>query len=279
IGAVIGFAAAKLVSGQSELEVFLLFLVLFLALYLFTVSYTLMSLFITMLIAFMYDLLLGGISLDLMGARVLDTIAGAVIAFSASALVLPKKTKDKVGDALDDFFNELQSYISVYLKSFMRTDRVSFTDQAFDLDQKLQAVKDEAASLLQRPGALTRSGIGRWMTVTTAINYYAKHLLASANRKADGKVSDQLYGLFEETEDKLSQNIESLRTFLKGEESRISLWSLSEERSQIEKLTPSRLHSRIDVIHHLYYVWRINQSILAIGKEIGAEITEEKGEG
>jgi uncharacterized membrane protein YgaE (UPF0421/DUF939 family) len=279
IGAVIGFGAAKLVSGHSELEIFLLFLVLFLALYLFTVSYTLMSLFITMLIAFMYDLLLGGISLDLMGARVLDTIAGAVIAFSVSALVLPKKTKDKVGDALDEFFNELQSYVSVYLKSFMRTERVSYTDQAFDLDQKLQAVKDEAASVLQRPGALTRSGIGRWITVTTAINYYAKHLLASANRKSDGKVSDQLYELFEETEGKLSHNIESLRTYLKGEERRLSLWSLSVERSQIEKLAPSRLHSQIDVIHHLYYVWRINQSILAIGREVGAEIIEEKGEG
>jgi uncharacterized membrane protein YgaE (UPF0421/DUF939 family) len=278
IGAVIGFGAAKLVSGQSELEVFLLFLVLFLALYLFTVSYTMMSLFITMLIAFMYDLLLGGISMELMGARVLDTIAGAVIALSVSALVLPKKTKHKVGDALDEFFNELESYVSAYLKGFMKSDNTPLTDQAFDLDQKLQAVKDEAASILQRPGALTRSGIGRWITVTTAINYYAKHLLASSNRKADPQVTDQLYVTVEETEEKLTQNIESLRGLLKGTGSNRHLWSLNDERAQVEKIAPSRLHSQLDIIHHLYYIWRINQSILTIGKEVGAEVIETKGE-
>ncbi|MEL3972933.1 FUSC family protein [Rossellomorea oryzaecorticis] len=278
IGAIIGFGAAKLVSGQSELEVFLLFLVLFMALYFFTVSYTMMSLFITMLIAFMYDLLLGGISMELMGARVLDTIAGAVIALSVSALVLPKKTKHKVGDALDEFFNELESYVSAYLKGFLKNDNPPLTDQAFDLDQKLQAVKDEAASILQRPGALTRSGIGRWITVTTAINYYAKHLLASSNRKADPLVTDQLYVSVEETEEKLTQNIEALRGLLKGTGSNRQLWSLNDERAQVEKIAPSRLHSQLDIIHHLYYIWRINQSILTIGREVGAEVIETKGE-
>ncbi|WP_175986408.1 FUSC family protein [Bacillus sp. Marseille-Q1617] len=278
IGAIIGFGAAKLVSGQSELEVFLLFFVLFMALYLFTVSYTMMSLFITMLIAFMYDLLLGGISMQLMGARVLDTIAGAVIALSVSALVLPKKTKHKVGDALDDFFNELESYVSVYLKGFMKSDNPPLTDQAFDLDQKLQAVKDEAASILQRPGALTRSGIGRWITVTTAINYYAKHLLASSNRKADPQVTNHLYAVLGETEEKLTHNIKSLRGLMKGSEGKAHFWSLNEERAEVEKLAPSRLHSQLDIIHHLYYIWRINQSILAIGKEVGADVREMKGE-
>ncbi|MCA1057036.1 FUSC family protein [Rossellomorea aquimaris] len=276
IGAIIGFGAAKLVSGQSELEVFLLFLVLFMALYVFSVSYTLMSLFITMLIAFMYDLLLGGISVGLMGARVVDTIAGAMIALSVSAFVFPKRTKDKVGDAFDAFFEELQSYLSLYLKSFMKTESVPLTDQAFDLDQKLQAVRDEAASILQRPGALTRSGFGRWITVTTAINYYAKHLLASSNRKADPKVTDPLHRVMEETEKKLTENIETLRGLLKGTIVKGRLRSLDEERAQIEKLAPSRLHSQLDIIHHLYYVWRINQSILAIGREAGAEIIESK---
>ncbi|XXM71592.1 FUSC family protein [Lysinibacillus sphaericus] len=278
IGAIIGFGAARLVSGHSELEVFLLFLVLFLAFYLFSVSYTLMSLFITMLIALMYDLLLGGISVQLMGARVLDTIAGAVIALSVSAFVLPKKTRDKVGDSLDEFFEELESYVSSYLKSFMKTESTPLADQAFDLDQKLQAVRDEAASILQRPGALTRSGIGRWITVTTAINYYAKHLLASSNRKADPKVTEKLTAILEETESKLTGNIETLRALLKGTESKGYLLSLNEERAKVEKLAPSRMQSQFDIIHHLYYVWRINQSILAIGKDVGAEVIEAKGE-
>lgn len=279
IGAILGFGAAKLVSGNSELEVFLLFFVLFLAFYLFTVSYTLMSLFITMLIAFMYDLLLGGISMQLMGARVIDTIAGAAIALSVSAFVFPKKTKDKVADAFDDFLEELGGYVSSYIKTFTNIEDKPLTDQAFDLDQKVQGIKDEAQSLLQRPGSMTRSGIGRWITVVTAINYYAKHLLASSHRKVPAKVSDELNSVFQQTEEKITHNIEMLRGLLKEKESTRVFLSLSEEREKIETLAPSRLKSQIDLIHHLYYVWKINQSIVALGEELGAEVEEIKTEG
>ncbi|MHA7139527.1 FUSC family protein [Rossellomorea arthrocnemi] len=279
IGAILGFGAAKLVSGNSELEVFLLFVVLFLALYLFTVSYTLMSLFITMLIAFMYDLLLGGISMELMGARVIDTIAGAAIALSVSAFVFPKKTKDKVADTFDDFLEELAGYVSSYIKTFTNIEDKPLTDQAFDLDQKLQGIKDEAQSLLQRPGSMTRSGIGRWITVVTAINYYAKHLLASSHRKLPAKVSDELNSVFQQTEEKITYNIETLRELLREKESARVFWSLSEEREKIETLAPSRLKSQMDLIHHLYYVWKINQSIVALGEELGAEVKETQTKG
>ncbi|MFI8577956.1 FUSC family protein [Rossellomorea aquimaris] len=279
IGAILGFGAAKLVSGNSELEVFLLFVVLFLAFYLFTVSYTLMSLFITMLIAFMYDLLLGGISMELMGARVIDTIAGAAIALSVSAFVFPKKTKDKVADAFDDFLEELGGYVSSYIKTFTNIEDKPLTDQAFDIDQKLQGIKDEAQSLLQRPGSMTRSGIGRWITVVTAINYYAKHLLASSHRKVPAKVSDELNSVFQQTEEKITHNIETLRELLREKESARVFWSLSEEREKIETLAPSRLKSQMDLIHHLYYVWKINQSIVALGEELGAEVKETQTKG
>jgi uncharacterized membrane protein YgaE (UPF0421/DUF939 family) len=279
IGAILGFGAAKLVSGNSELEVFLLFVVLFLAFYLFTVSYTLMSLFITMLIAFMYDLLLGGISIQLMGARVIDTIAGAAIALSVSAFVFPKKTKDKVADAFDDFLEELGGYVSSYIKTFTNIEDKPLTDQAFDLDQKLQGIKDEAQSLLQRPGSMTRSGIGRWITVVTAINYYAKHLLASSHRKVPAKVSDELKSVFQQTEEKITYNIETLRELLKEKESARVFWSLSEEREKIETLAPSILKSQMDLIHHLYYVWKINQSIVALGEELGVEVKETQTKG
>ncbi|KPL58256.1 FUSC family protein [Rossellomorea vietnamensis] len=272
IGAIIGFGAANLVSGNSKLEVVLLFVVLFLAFYLFPVSYTLMSLFITMLIAFMYDLLLGGISIQLMGARVIDTIAGAVIALIVSAYVFPKRTKDKVADSFDDFFGDLQGYVSSYIKTFTVPKDKALTDQAFDLDQKLQAIKDEAQSMLQRPGSLTRSGVGRWITVVTAINYYAKHLLASSPRKVPATFSEELSSAFSETEEKISQNIETLRQLLKEQRSAPVMWDLSPERERIETQAPSRRKSQVDLIHHFYYVWRINQSIVALGVELGAEV-------
>ncbi len=274
-GAIIGFGAAKLVTGHSELEVVLLFSALFLAFYLFPVSYTLMSLFITMLIAFMYDILLGGISLGLMGARVIDTIIGAIIALTVSAFVFPKKTKDKVADSFDDFLEELENYVSSYIRSFTDTADKELTDQAFELDQKLQGIKDEAQSLVQRPGLMRPSGVSRWITVVSAINYYAKHLLASTHRNRDLPVSKELSEVFSQTDEKITHNIQSLRQSLKGNENKAVLWSLNEERQQVETLAPSRLKLKRDLIHHMYYVWRINQSIVTLGKELGAELNEE----
>ncbi|MGF2616103.1 FUSC family protein [Rossellomorea vietnamensis] len=271
LGAIAGFIAAKLVTGNVILEVFLLFLVIFLTFYVFTVSYTWMSFFITMLIAFMYDLLLGGISVELISARVIDTIAGALIALLVSAYILPKKTTDKVTESFDDFLEELKEYTSDYLQSFLTKEPKELTDQAFDIDQKLQVIKDEAQSLLQRPDSMRKSGISRWMLVVTAINYYAKHLLASSHRKpTTGALPAELQDVIKKTEGKLRKNIDLLQDLIKEKENDSLFWSLDEERDLIETLSPSRQRGKIDLIHHMYYIWRINQSIAALGKELGA---------
>ncbi|WP_257352147.1 FUSC family protein [Pseudalkalibacillus decolorationis] len=270
IGAAVGFGMAKLVSGHSILEIILLFLVIFLAFYLFSVSYTLMSVFITMLIAFMYDLLLGGITFQLLEARVIDTIAGAAIALSVSTVIFPKKTKDKVADTFDDFLTELNPYVTDYVKGFREDVNVKeLTDSAFSMDQKLQSIKDEARSLLQRPGALSHSGIARWITIFTAINYFARHLIASSYRK-NFDYPDELVKVFIQIEEKLDHNIETLRELIKGTKRTATVYSLKNEREQIERLAPSRNQSHRDLIHHLYYVWRINQSLVALAVDLGA---------
>jgi uncharacterized membrane protein YccC len=271
IGAVFGFAAAKLVSGHAVLEVTLMFFVIFLMFYVFPVSYTWMSFFITMLIAFMYDLLLGGISAALIGARVIDTIAGALIALLVSAFVLPKKTKGKVTETFDEFLDELKTYVSAYLGSLINTEPSELTDKAFELDQKLQVIRDEAHPLLQRPSSVRKSGISRWMMVVTAINYYAKHLLASSYRNVKMNLPDELREVCNLTDEKLQHNIELLQELIKEKDVHSSFWSLDEERMKVETLSPSRKKGKIDLIHHMYYVWRINQSIIALGKELGAE--------
>ncbi|WP_409254225.1 FUSC family protein [Bacillus sp. SCS-153A] len=270
IGAVFGFAAAKLVSGHAMIEVFLMFVVIFLMFYVFTVSYTWMSFFITMLIAFMYDLLLGGISVELIAARVIDTIAGALIALLVSAFVLPKKTKGKVTEAFDDFLSELRSYTSAYLSTFKSEQKIELTDQAFELDQKMQAIRDEAQSLLQRPDSLKKSGVGRWMTVVTAINYYAKHLLASSHRNVNAEIPSELQDVFQTIDRKLTANIEQLQELLKEKEIHSGFWSLDEERKMVETFSPTRQKGQ-DLVHHLYYIWRINQSIITLGKDLGAK--------
>ncbi|MFD2679601.1 FUSC family protein [Bacillus seohaeanensis] len=276
LGAAIGFLVAKLVSDHAVMEVVLIFLVVFLSFYLFAVSYTLMSLFITMLIAFMYDILLGGITFTLLGARVIDTIAGAAIALLVSAVIFPKKTKDKVADTLDEFLVELLPYVTDYVRSFREDiDVKGLADKAFAMDLKLQSIKDEAYSLVNRPGGLSHSGIARWITIFTAINYYSKHLVASSYRKNFDYPAD-LVKVFEQMEEKLEHNINLLRTLITEKEREGKLYSLIDEREKIERLTPSRNQSHLDLIHHLYYVWRINQSIVTLGVDLGGKEVKER---
>ncbi len=270
IGAVIGFTLARLVSGHSALEVTLIFVAVFFAFYLLEVSYTLMSMFITMLVAFMYDLLLGGISISLIGARVLDTIAGAAIAFGVSTFVFPKKTKDKVADSFNEFLTELKPFVTEYIRGFREDVNVKeLSGSAFALDQKLQTIKTEAQSLTQKPGSPRHSDVNRWITIFAAINYYARHLVASSYRKGFD-YPDELVEVFKRIEEKLDLNIETLMEVIKGNGDGALVYSLEKEREQIERLAPTRKQSQRDLIHHLYYVWRINKTILELAVELGA---------
>ncbi|MGP4108028.1 FUSC family protein [Virgibacillus sp. L01] len=272
IGAVIGFMLAKMLAGHSTLELILLFLVIFLAFYLITVSYTLMSVFITMLIAFMYDILLGGISFSLIGSRVVDTIAGAIIALGVSTVIFPKKTKDKVADVTDDYLAELKPFVTSYVRRFREDVSVKeLTDSAIDIDNKLQLIEDEARPLLiKRTQTSSTSDVSRWVTIFTAINYFARHLVASSYRKKFDYPAE-LVDTFKQVEEKLEHNMDILGELIKGTERTGTVYRLEKEREQIEQLAPSMSQSHQDLIHHLFYVWRINQSIVALAIDLGAD--------
>ncbi|WP_079480256.1 FUSC family protein [Halobacillus salinus] len=268
IGAIIGFGLAQMVSGQPVLEVTLIFTFIFFAFYLFTVSYTIMSLFITMLIAFMYDLMLGGISYQLLGARVIDTIAGAAIALGVSAFIFPTKTMDKVSDAFVDYLNELESYVTAYLSSFQQKEEVkNLAEYGFRLDEKLQSIEEAAKPILQGPGGKKYSGLPRRVTVFTAINYYAKHLVASSYQKHIIE-SEEMKDLLEELEQVFTHNLQVLKSILEHDDQEMEWKDLKEIRSKIEYLAPKPNESQVDLIHHLYYIWKMNEAFrLLVEKE------------
>ncbi|RWZ60916.1 FUSC family protein [Halobacillus fulvus] len=269
IGAVVGFVLAQFVSGYAVVEVGLIFLAIFFAFYLLTVSYTMMSLFITMLIAFMYDLILGGISYELLGARVVDTIAGAAIALGVSAYIYPTKTMDKVTETFIDYLDDLDEYVLQYMKSFHKDVSVKdLAEKAFILDGKLQSLREDAKPVLNGPGVKKYSGLTSWLTIFIAINYYAKHLVASSYQK-NFHYPDEVGSLFQVVEEKFSHNIEVLSNRIESNDHSSLLYDLSEEREAIEQFKADQENG--DLVHHLYYVWKINKSLLVFGEQLGLE--------
>ncbi|MCP3027989.1 FUSC family protein [Halobacillus sp. A5] len=269
LGAILGFFFAEMVSGHSELETILLFAVVFFAFYLLTVSYMMMSLFITMLIAFMYDLLLGGISFSLLGARVIDTIAGAGIALFVSSFLFPTRTRDKVYETFKDYLDELENYLIPYIRSFTETtDIKTLAEQAFILDEKLQVILNEAEPIMKHPGTRRHSELPKWVTIFTAMNYYADHLVASSYQKNIG-FPKEIQNVFPDLEKKLVHNITTVKQRLNGESGPSTLFTLKIEREQIERGAPLEHQHYIDLVHHVYYIWRINQSLLLLGEKLG----------
>ncbi|WP_240335359.1 FUSC family protein [Paraliobacillus sediminis] len=270
-GAITGFVLAQLVSGHTEIEVVLLFIVVFFTFYFLTVSYTLMSLFITILIAFMYDILLGGISYQLLGLRVIDTICGALIALAVSTFIFPTKTTDKVSQSFIDYLTLLNSFSTDYVKGFREeVDVKSLSRSAFDMDLNLQLIKNAAQSLIQRPNSLVDHEVIRWITVFTAMNYYAKHLVASSYQN-EFDFPEELIADFGKIEEKIQHNVEMLRALISGNKRQGVVYHLGEQRERIERLAISENVNKNDLTHHLYYVWKINESIVLLALELGAK--------
>ncbi|MGG1687476.1 FUSC family protein [Pseudalkalibacillus sp. NRS-1564] len=272
-GAVAGFGLAHLLEGRLVLELIALFCCIFMAFYLLSISYAMMMFWMTMLIAIMYDFILGGITEQILIARVFDTLAGAFIGFLAAAVIYPKTTREKVADTAEDFLNKLNEYVSDYLESFSHTEKnFNFTNQAFGIDEQMRKIVEDARPLRNRPAILARSGIERWLTVLTAINYFAKHLLASTNRNNRSTIIEGSENTLFEVNEVIKHNVHTLLKLLKGETG-LTMYSLNKEREHIEGLSEKVEYADVNLkkfVNDLYYIWRINQSLLILGKELGS---------
>ncbi|HET7658043.1 MAG TPA: FUSC family protein [Bacillales bacterium] len=279
-GAIVGFGLDHLITGLPFVEIPLLFLCIFMGFYLIPISYALMIFWITMLLAIMYNLLLGGISEQLLLSRVVDTLIGAGLGASATAFLFPIRTKDKVRDTMVGFFTLLKENVTAHLDKFKNLE-VTGTQahQAFELDQKLQMVKNDADPLTKRPGYLGRSGIEHQLTVLTAMNYYAKHLVASTNRTQPQKVNKRIVETIKLVNICLTENIDTLcRLFQDKEKKQAVVWDLKEEREQIER-SPDRNKENgepTQLIYDLYYIWRINKAILSLAEDMGAQVQKKQ---
>ncbi|MGA9290776.1 MAG: hypothetical protein WBV93_20780, partial [Anaerobacillus sp.] len=70
----------------------------------------------------------------------------------------------------------------------------------------------------------------------------------------------------------IKHNIKTLLELLKGETG-IFMYHLNKEREHIEGLSENRTDEDLEVkkfVNDMYYIWRINQSLLILGKELGS---------
>ena len=98
-----GVLVATLVSGNSIAAMAMIFVCLFCAFYFMKVTYSLMTFWISTMLALMYGLL-GEFTYRLLVLRIEETAVGAVIGIAAAMLVLPINTRAKIRDDARTFF-------------------------------------------------------------------------------------------------------------------------------------------------------------------------------
>lgn len=275
LGAAVGFVVASFVS-PGILEITLLFICVFMAFYFFPITYSFMSFWITMMLAFMYDMLLGGISESLLLARVLDTVVGVGIGLAVSALVFPKRTRDKITDTSVEYVAALKEFVHTYLHRFTKQYALAnLADKGMELEKKLKQLHVDSDPIIK--GFVGRSRLQQFLTVFTAINYYAKHLVASSTRNGAFYKEAEFHGVVKEVEEKVASNFTQLEKALRGERGTY-VYTLEDVRQKIEQSldyfdtsVQSRNLQHLQLLHNIYYVWKINQSVVHLAKELGAE--------
>jgi uncharacterized membrane protein YccC len=183
LGVPAGLLIAKLVSGNQAASLILVFVCLFCAFYFMKVTYSVMTFWITTMLALLYGLI-GQFTYGLLLQRIEDTAIGAVIGVGVAMLVLPVHTKTTIRNDARAFFTTLAGVIEESVASLLGDDTAANpTETARQLDRDLEQFRTTAKPLTAGLAGLAgRRSIRHGLRVLTACDHYARVLARSSDR-------------------------------------------------------------------------------------------------
>ncbi|MCV7409572.1 hypothetical protein AWC05_25100 [Mycobacterium florentinum] len=217
LGVPCGILAATLVAGDKTTSLVAIFVCLFCAFYFMTVTYSLMTFWITTMLALLYGLM-GQFSFGVFLLRIEETAIGAVIGVSVAILVLPTNTRTAIRDDTLAFLKALTALIEISTATMFGNDEaVSPTEQARQLDRNLQQFRITAKPLLAGVAGLAgRRSIRRGLRIFTACDRYGRSLARSSERYQDHFGSPQLADAFTAAAEQTRNNIDALAALVDG---------------------------------------------------------------
>jgi hypothetical protein len=176
-GVLAGMSLAVLVSGHELLGLLVMFGCAFLALYLVRVSQTMLALWITAVLAVLYGLI-GQFSVQTLVLRIEETAVGAAMGMLAAYLVLPKRTQEAFGEALDDMVDAADAVLAVSVERILGREPTRPPGMLTqDLHKALSTLRERSKPLdSPLPWRRGRSSYQRTLRVLTAVEHYARSL-------------------------------------------------------------------------------------------------------
>ena len=212
-GVLAGMGLAVLVSGHELLALVALFGCAFLALYLVRISQTMLALWITAVLAVLYGLI-GQFSVQTLVLRIEETAVGAAMGTLAAYLVLPKRTREAFGEALDDLVEAADTVLAASVGRILGQEPASPPGQlTSDLHKALSTLRERSKTLESPlPWRRGRSSYQRTVRVLTAVEHYT-HSLAQL---ADGIREPEWAPTLQPAAACVRANLDALRQLLHG---------------------------------------------------------------
>lgn len=221
LGVPCGVLVATLLTGHKTAALAGIFVCLFCAFYFMTVTYSLMTFWITTMLALLYGLL-GQFSFGVLMLRIEETAIGAVIGATVAVVVLPTNTRTAIRSEARAFLTSLSALIEVSTATmFGVQDSASPSEQARQLDRDLQQFRVTAKPLLAGVAGLAgRRSIRRALRIFTACDRYGRSLARSAEQYRDPvgspSLASELAQAFSAAADQTRRNIDALEAAIEG---------------------------------------------------------------
>jgi uncharacterized membrane protein YccC len=213
LGVPSGVVVATLVSGNNAASLVMIFVCLFCAFYFMKVTYSLMTFWISTMLALMYGLL-GEFTFRLLLLRIEETAIGAVIGIAAAMLVLPINTRTRIRNDARTFFLTLSDLVQDSIASLLGGETsASLTETARQLGRDLDQFRTTARPLSAGiAGMAGRRTMRHGLRMLTACDRYARILVRSSETRID--TSPDVADAMHSTATQIRRNIDVLITAL-----------------------------------------------------------------
>lgn len=280
LGVPCGVLVATLLTGHKTAALAGIFVCLFCAFYFMTVTYSLMTFWITTMLALLYGLL-GQFSFGVLMLRIEETAIGAVIGVTVAVVVLPTNTRTAIRSDTRAFLTSLSALIEISTATMIGAqDGASPSEQARQLDRDLQQFRVTAKPLLAGVAGLAgRRSIRRALRIFTACDRYGRSLARSAEQYQDPvgstSLASELAQAFTGAADQTRRNIDALQEAIEGGHGP-TLVSATDELDAAETLArqfggegPAQLETRrfLTAVHALR---QIERAIVTAATNLGA---------
>lgn len=277
LGVPCGVVVATLLSGHTVFSLVTIFVCLFCAFYFMQVTYSLMTFWITTMLALMYGLL-GEFTYDVLLLRIEETAIGAVIGVSVAILVLPTNIRTTIREDTSAFLSTLSALIETSIATMFDDDAGSPTEEARQLDRDLQQFRVTAKPLLAGVGGFaSRRNIQRAVQLFTACDRYARNLARSSEQYNQPGCPPRLSDAVTTAASHTRRSIDALVTTLGGAHG-VTVVPAADSLDAAETLArqsdgdadPGPDTRRL--LNALHSLRRIERAVVAAASHLGAEI-------